>query len=119
MSAESTPHNSQDDFDIARRGIQGFRDPYKPHQALDALQRIEEQLEAVSASNAAAATLAGEFSMRVKVLEEQLEALRGAAEVVVTEFNDDNPFFGYSIEALEHTLHPERYASSPASRRDA
>lgn len=47
------------------------RDRYR-----DAHARLEEQLESVQASNAAAATLAGEFSVRVKVLEEQLEAAR-------------------------------------------
>lgn len=78
-----------------------------------------EAIEQLEAANAEVDHLTDRIdtvlSPTISELKERLESVRAAAQVVVDEFNNDNPFFGYSIEALGFTLHPETYTSNPAS----
>lgn len=73
MSSASKPHSVQDDFALARRGIQGFRDPLNPSAALLALQRIEEQLEAARGYEMAAVGLSADVSRFGRALQEIME----------------------------------------------
>lgn len=103
--------------EFANRDVLDMVEPEEMVWFLGLVEQVEALRREVS-EHAAAVRHASDLQ---DAAEEQLEDLRGAARVVVEEFAADNPFVGYSIEALADVLgepNPMRGAPNPASRPD-